>query len=206
MGDPVEDEHGVEDSCDTQQFTTTGLAYWSCASGIVAFVEPDGVHHWAFMNGLLLEWFGDSAEVPDGTPSRIVGVDLAQTAACPGLNDVAAACALYPGGSAAADIPSPGDNRIYRFDQPLQVAIVHADLTDLPADYDLFLVDQSGTVVLESAGEGTSPEAVDGVLPTGSYLLYVHSDPGRDVQPEVPFQLHLEIMTAPPPTLEAAAP
>jgi hypothetical protein len=133
----------------------------------------------------------------------VPGVDSA-AALCPGLNDAGTACPLYPGASVPGVIASPGDNRIYRFDQPLPRANVRADLTDLPADYDLYLVDEFGSVLLESAAEGIAPEALDGILATGSYLLYVHADPGRDVQPDVPYQLHLEIMTVP--NLEAAVP
>jgi hypothetical protein len=205
MGEPLEDEHGVDDSCDTQQTTTTGLAYWSCATGVVSFAAyPDGLHHWAFMNGLVLEWYADDAAVPDGTPAYAAGVDTAGLAACAEVNDVATACPLFPGATVLGVIPSPGDNRVYYFDQPLARASVHADLTQLPADYDLYLVDAFGTVLLESQSEGRAPESLAGVLPTGSYLLYVHSDPGRDVDPEAPFQLRLDIMTAP--RIDALAP
>jgi len=205
MGDPIEDEHGVEDSCDTQQLTTTGLAYWSCATGVVNFAAaPDGLQHWAYMNGLVLAWYGDQADVPDGTPARQPGIDTAEIPSCPAVNDAASACPISPGASSTGIIPTPGDNLIYRFDQPLAVASVRADLTQLPADYDLYLVDGTGAVVMESASEGTSPEALGGDLALGTYLLYVHSDPGRGADSENPFQLHLEIATAP--SLQAAAP
>src|SRR5262249_49086542 len=159
--------------------------------------NPDGLQHWAFMNGLILGWYADNADVPDGTPAYAMGVDTTSLAACSAIADVATACPLFPGASVQGIIPSPGENRVYYFDQPLARASVHADLTQLPADYDLYLVDAFGTVVLESQSEGTAPESIAGVLPAGSYLLYVHSDPGRGVDPDVPFQLSLALMTAP---------
>jgi hypothetical protein len=65
MGSPVENEHGIQSGCDTQQLTTTGLAYWRCATNAMTFAAfPDGMHHWALINGQVLEWFGPS---PDPT-------------------------------------------------------------------------------------------------------------------------------------------
>ena len=40
------------------------------------------------------------------------------------------------------------------------------------------------------------PEAIDAVLTPGSYLLYVHADPGRSIDPDNPFVLHLEVQAA----------
>jgi hypothetical protein len=198
MGEPLEDEHAVDDTCHSQQLTTTGQAYWSCMTAMATFAaDPDGLHHWAMMKGLVLEWVADSVGPPDGTPTYAPGIDPAAAAACAAINDAAAACPLGPGTTVPGVIPSPGDNRIYRFDQPLVRASVHVELSQLPADYDLFLVDAGGSVLLDSQHEGTVPESIDGMLGPGSYFLYVHSDPGRDVNPDVPFQLRLEIMIAP---------
>ncbi|TME97465.1 MAG: hypothetical protein E6I52_19240 [Chloroflexi bacterium] len=66
----------------------------------------------------------------------------------------------------------------------------------MPADYDLYLVDGSANIVAQSVQEGTMPEAIDAVLTPGSYLLYVHADPGRSVDPDNPFVLHLEVQAA----------
>jgi hypothetical protein len=65
MGNPVEAEHGNPDNCDTQQLTTTGLAFWRCSTNIMTFAAfPDGLHHWALVDGQVVEWIGPSADPP----------------------------------------------------------------------------------------------------------------------------------------------
>jgi hypothetical protein len=69
MGNPLENEHGNPDNCDTQQQTSTGLAYWRCSTGLVTFAAaPDGLHHWALVDGRLVEWTGPS---PSRRPSLV---------------------------------------------------------------------------------------------------------------------------------------
>ena len=66
MGDPIEIEHTVSDGCDTQQLTTTGLAYWRCETNTPSFVAfPDGMRHWALTDGQLVQWVGPSPDPPD---------------------------------------------------------------------------------------------------------------------------------------------
>ena len=65
MGAPVENEHGTPNGCDTQQLTTTGLAYWRCDTNTMTFAaNPDGLHHWALVNGQIVEWQGPSPDPP----------------------------------------------------------------------------------------------------------------------------------------------
>jgi hypothetical protein len=65
MGSPIENEHGNPDNCDTQQTTTTGLAYWRCSNNLLTFAAlPDGLHHWALVDGRVVEWTGASPEPP----------------------------------------------------------------------------------------------------------------------------------------------
>ena len=65
MGTPTEDEHGTTSGCDTQQLTTSGLAYWRCDTNTMTFAAfPDGLHHWALLNGQVVEWFGASPDPP----------------------------------------------------------------------------------------------------------------------------------------------
>ena len=65
MGNPVEDEHGNPDNCDTQQLTTTGLAFWRCSTNTMTFAAfPDGLHHWTMIDGQVVEWIGTSADPP----------------------------------------------------------------------------------------------------------------------------------------------
>jgi hypothetical protein len=62
MGDAIECEHVVDAQGDTQQATTTGLAYYLKASNIACFTT--GYNHWALRNGALVTWTGDSASPP----------------------------------------------------------------------------------------------------------------------------------------------
>lgn len=65
MGDPVENEHGNPANCDTQQLTTTGLAFWRCSTNTMTFAAfPDGLRHWAVVDGQVVEWTGPSADPP----------------------------------------------------------------------------------------------------------------------------------------------
>ena len=63
MGDAVDCEHVVNAAGDTQQTTTTGLAYYLNASNTACFT--DGYQHWALAsNGSLVTWKGDSSTPP----------------------------------------------------------------------------------------------------------------------------------------------
>ena len=65
MGNALEPEHPSADSCDTQQRTTTGLAYWRCSTNTMSFVSQDsgGLVHWAWLSQLLT-WHGDGVDPP----------------------------------------------------------------------------------------------------------------------------------------------
>lgn len=66
MGNPIESEHGGPSNCDTQQLTTTGLAYWRCSTNAMTFAAlPDGLHHWALIDGQLSEWIGPNPDQPE---------------------------------------------------------------------------------------------------------------------------------------------
>jgi hypothetical protein len=67
MGSPLENEHGTAANCDTVQQTTTGLAYWRCSTNSMTFAAlPDGLHHWALLDGNLIEWVGPTPDPPVG--------------------------------------------------------------------------------------------------------------------------------------------
>jgi hypothetical protein len=203
MGDPVEGQHLDGDDCNVQQLTTTGLAYWRCASAIPGFVAfPDGVHHWALVNDQLVEWDGPTAEppsleaglAPDSPPTALEAIPPAN---CLDVSvDSAAGCMLTDGASILGYLNSPGGTNSYRLDvgQPQAEAILQ--LTDLPADYDLYLADASGLLLGQSVQEETTPEMIDMWLPGGTYFVYVHVDPGRDFDTEAPYRLNLSINTA----------
>jgi bacillolysin len=114
------------------------------------------------------------------------------------------ACTLMDGMSVAGFLRAPGDLRAYRFDVTAPEAHVLASLTNLPADYDLYLADASGDVLGESVQEGTVPEFVDVTLPSGTYYLYVDVDPSRAYDPNDPFSLQLTL-SVPEPTADNVA-
>jgi hypothetical protein len=202
MGDPTESEQGNPDNCDTQQLTTTGLAYHRCATDLVGFAAfPDGAMHWASASPApgLREWTGDQDPPPDAltiiasAPASDVYDPLLATACVAAAPLPSSTCAVGDSLSAQAAIQHPGDTLAVDLSVPSSGLHLTADLVDLPADYDLYLADSSGTIVGESIEEGTTPEHIGADLPGGTYYLYVHSDPGRSVDPQAPFRLLITV-------------
>jgi hypothetical protein len=202
MGDPVDSAQGNPDDCDVQQPTTTGLAYASCSSGLLSFAAlPDGAMHWgsASPQSGVVEWTGGG----DPPPDAVTVLNAAQPSAeddPPLATDCIAASPLpsvpcVSGNSltAQAAIQKPGDTISIDVAVPDSGLHLYADLVDLPADYDLYLADSSGAVLAESVEEGTTPEHIDADLPGGTYILYIHSDPGRSVDPQDPFSLVVSV-------------
>jgi hypothetical protein len=206
MGDPTEAEHGNPDNCDSQQLTTTGLAYWRCSSNLLSFAAfPDGAMHWATLpsSAGLVEWTGDQDLPPDAmtvansAPAAALDDPPLQTVCVAAAPLPAAPCAPGDGVSVSGAIQSPGDTLTLDLFVPSTGSAtgvhVAADLTDLPADYDLYLSEASGTVLAASAQEGLTPEHIDADLAAGTYYLYVHADPGRSVDPFQPFKLQVSV-------------
>jgi hypothetical protein len=64
MGDPLECEHAVDGQGDTQQRTSTGLAYYRKARNAPTFTT--GYDHWALApDGSLIHWTGDAVDAPE---------------------------------------------------------------------------------------------------------------------------------------------
>jgi hypothetical protein len=186
MGQALEDEH-VDDtsgSCDLAQATTTGRAYVRCATGTSAFAAlPDGLYHWAWLGDHLAAWIGPQADPPD-MQTRLplcVGPATGPDTACPLRWDLPVDGVLQ----------APDGTDTYRLDvtAPLTDAVI--DLTDLPADYDLYLVDDSGTIVATSVQDDLQSEHIEQVLAPGSYFVYVHVDVSRQPDPTRPYTLQL---------------
>ena len=210
MGDPVEDEHGNPDNCDTQQLTTTGLAYWRCSTNLVSFAAyPDGALHWALSTTAetgLVEWSGADADPPDGV-TTIVAMQQPATVAADGpplATQCLAAALARPMACASGDtldglatILTSGDTVSFDVNMPASGLHLAADLMDLPADYDLYVADGSGNIVAQSLEEGTTPEHVEIDLVGGTYALYVHSDPGRPADSQTPFRLRVRVYGVP---------
>jgi hypothetical protein len=62
MGDPKDCEHAVDADGNTQQQTTTGLAYYR--RRLNAAVFTNGWDHWALSEDKLLRWSGNEVEPP----------------------------------------------------------------------------------------------------------------------------------------------
>ena len=62
MGDPIECERSVDDQGDTQQNTTTGLAYYRSQMNMACFTT--GWDHWGLRDGGVVYWTGDSVDPP----------------------------------------------------------------------------------------------------------------------------------------------
>ncbi len=189
MGDPLENERGNPDSCDTQQLTTTGLAYWRCSTNTMTFTAlPDGLRHWAWIGGALVEWYGPTPDPPADILAGLV-------APCPESGSLPGPlCTLRGGATVTGYVRAPGATNTYRLLVPGPVARVRLDLLNLPADYDLYLADASGTVVARSLSEGASPEAVETLLAGGTYFAYVRVDPSRPASSDGAYTLQVSVV------------
>lgn len=126
--------------------------------------------------------------------------------ACVEPNDAPeTACPLADGAPLLGEIASQRDVDVYRFELAAPGA-VRVELTNLPADYDLYLVDLEGELLGSSVQEATSPESLELSLPSaGQYLVYVTVDPSRAFDPTASYQLQLRTI-APGATLMDALP
>jgi hypothetical protein len=187
IGDPVEDEQNTpgSDGCDNdEQRTSTGLVYRRCGVGMPTFVaDPDGLYHWAWSGDRVAAWIGPQLDPPDIAMELPVCIGPA--------SDPGSACPLLMNLPVAGFLRDGGDTDAYRFSVASESTGIMADLTDLPADYDLYLVDAYGGILDQSTQEGTASEHVEGSLPEGTYYLYVHVDSGRDPDPTRPYSLRL---------------
>jgi hypothetical protein len=62
MGDPLECERVIDAVGDTEQRTTTGLAYYRTSTNAVAFTN--GFDHWALAGRGVVHWTGDAVDPP----------------------------------------------------------------------------------------------------------------------------------------------
>jgi hypothetical protein len=194
MGVPVESEHqgSTPDaaSCDQEQRTSAGLAYVRCDTGLPTFVAyPDGLYHWAWLGDRLAAWIGAAIDPPD----QAMATDLP---VCIGPADVRdTACPLRANTPVAGYLSASGatDTYVFSLSAPADISL---DLTNLPADYDLYLSDGSGALLAQSIQEGTVPEQIAASLEAGTYYVYVHVDVGRDSDPHDPYTLELSSATA----------
>jgi len=64
MGAPTECERVVDAGGDTEQKTTTGLAYYRASGNTPVFTN--GIEHWALTSDGLVHWTSDDVEPPPG--------------------------------------------------------------------------------------------------------------------------------------------
>jgi hypothetical protein len=64
MGEPLECEHAIDALGNTEQRTTTGLAYYRGTSNTAAFTT--GWDHWALTSRGVVYWTGQPLEPPPG--------------------------------------------------------------------------------------------------------------------------------------------
>ncbi len=62
MGEPLECERAVDGSGDTQQRTSTGLAYYRKALNVAAFTT--GWDHWGLVDRGVVHWAGQAVDPP----------------------------------------------------------------------------------------------------------------------------------------------
>jgi hypothetical protein len=189
MGIPLEAEHQDSSSdatnCGQEQLTSAGLAYIACDTGLPTFVaSPDGQYHWAWLGDRLAAWIGSAINPPDIALATnlpvCVGPAPGRASACPLRVDTPVAGFLSTSGATDTYAFNVGDSADYTI-----------DLSNLPADYDLYLADSNGTLISQSAQEGVVPEHIEQSLQPGTYYVYVHVDAERDADPMNAYTLRL---------------
>jgi hypothetical protein len=189
MGIPLEAEHQDSSSdataCVQEQLTSAGLAYVACDSGLPSFVaSPDGQYHWAWLGDRLAAWIGSAIDPPDSALATnlpvCVGPAPTRSTACPLRADT----------PVAGFLPTPGSTDTYVFSVN-DATDYTIDLSNLPADYDLYLADDNGTLLSQSVQEGVVPERIEESLQAGTYYVYVSVDPDREADPTSPYTLRL---------------
>ena len=107
------------------------------------------------------------------------------------------ACPLADGATVTGWIETRDDIDAYRVDLPASRKL-RAELTNLDADFDLFLTDLNGNVLRQSNQEGTTAEAVElNVTEAGTYFLFVTIDPARPHDPTAAYTLRVTYPAGP---------
>ena len=128
-------------------------------------------------------------------------VGRAQTE-CETLDNPDAPCALSDGSVIGGYIGAQGGRNYFWFGVPVRDMHVSIRLTDLPADYDLYLFsDQAadpGQPIISSVTPGLDPEVIDAVLhDVGTYVVEVVDDPSIPNSPDVPYTLAFGLASPP---------
>jgi hypothetical protein len=182
MGTPLDCEHVDPNTGDSQMTTSTGLAFYRKQTNTPTFT--DGYNHYALTGDGLVSWTGASIDPPGVCVEPYDRPDRA--------------CLLKTPADLLGYLRTSGSRNVYSFATSDPATVIDASLVDLPADYDLYLVDGNNQVLAGSVLDGTDPRQLNLTLPdAGAYYLYVVSDPGRTADPNDPY--HFLFAQVPPP-------
>ena len=116
--------------------------------------------------------------------------------ACPEPNDdLATACPLGAGSPVQSSIDRPDDVDVFRL-EIAEPSRLHADLTGLPADYDLYLRNANDGVIGQSVQKGTSDEQLRTILPSGVVYLSVVPSAAALPDPTQPYTLQVSVSSS----------
>jgi hypothetical protein len=103
-------------------------------------------------------------------------------------------CTLADGSVVRGYLRRPGAVNVYRFEVAAPATTALVVLSELPADYDLYLTDEAGQVIAQSVNDGVYPEVVHPELPAaGSYFVHVFVDSTRPFVASAPYRLQLAL-------------
>jgi len=103
------------------------------------------------------------------------------------------ACPVPPLADVWDVLETPGTANVYLLDVPKPAMHLQLDLTELPADYDLYLFTPDDAS-FESVHEGLAPESISASLGVaGPHLIYVAVDPAREPAPDAAYRLHIQL-------------
>jgi len=190
LGDPLQDVIPDPAGCGVQQLTTNGLIYEDCDTGLVGFVANDGLQHWGLLSGELLQWSGTTSTPPPDA----IDVAASQVALLPACADTLepgtdSPCLLTDATSQPGILTTPGETNAYEYSAIRLTNDVLISLSQLPADYDLYLADANGTILGASVQDDLTPRSIETTLGPGIYYVYVHDDPGRPPDPTSPYMV-----------------
>jgi hypothetical protein len=117
---------------------------------------------------------------------------------CPEPNDSpATACFLGTESPAVGSLATARDADLYAVEVPGGGAVLTATLTDLPADFDLFLSDGE-SILAQSLRGGTNDDRLEMAVEGGRYYLEVRNASSA-AHPAEPYTLRVSLAPPPPP-------
>jgi PASTA domain len=152
---------------------------------------------WLLLGALLL--LGPAMAAPSLV--RAVEVDCSEP-----YDDPSTPCPIDDGAVVQGVIARRAGVDYFQFTTRTADVHAHVELTELPADYDLYLADGDAQLIDQSVHDGLTPEVIDTVLPDpGTFYLYVVCDPSVTEDPADPFRLTLSLVAPAPPTAPPTA-